>query len=195
MHNIIILLILFISFCKQISVPDIYPEFQEPKEINQYADEVCVIINGKDLEKDSFIRAYSISRLFSSQVKNQSGSLLELLKKGILKRSYQEKIQVIFNKSGCKKTIFLNIHEYEFIWYPPQEFIQNPIPIRKGEFLAKFDADYTILKGKKQAQKNFRVNIKLYLLPGEEYNSIERTVAQILKDFIDEFYLQYWVLN
>ncbi len=195
MRNIIVLLFLFISFCKQISVPDIYPEFQEPKETTQFTDQVCVVINGKDLEKDSFIRAYSISRLFSSQIKNRSGSLLELLKKGILKRFYQEKIQVIFNKSSCNKEIFLNINQYEFLWYPPQEFIQNPIPIRKGEFLSTFDANYILKKEKKQTQKNFRRNIRLYLLPGEEYLSIEKTIAQILKDFIDEFYLQYWLLN
>ncbi|GIX42148.1 MAG: hypothetical protein KatS3mg129_1881 [Leptospiraceae bacterium] len=195
--TVIYFFLYFIS-CKEINVPDLYPDIQDTSffKTSNFIEEVCISIKSNmDIDRNDFIKTYSISRLFYSYIKNQSGSIRELLNKGILKKFLYDRINVKFQQNHCLNKIEIFITNYEFKWLPPQEFIQNPVPIRKGEFLADFSANYIIKYKNQKINKNYKNNIILNLLPKEEYNSIEIAIAQILRSFIDELYKEFWTIK
>jgi hypothetical protein len=190
--------VLILLNCKEISIPDIYNEYSidlDSSEYQRFKEEVCIDLSGNNIKTNAFIKAYSISRLFYSYLKNNTGSLEDIIKQALFKKFYYDKTKINFSKDLCSHQMKIVIKNYEFIWFPPQEFIQNPIPVRKGQFLGSLQAEYIIKYDKSNISKIFNRNIKLNLLPGEEYNAIENTIAQILKEFIEEVYIEYWKLK
>ncbi len=197
-NKFIIFLILFIN-CQKIFI-DVYPEINiQSKTINKDSyNEICYDIhtnNHLNIDTNKFVKAYSISRLFNSNIENKSGTLKDILKNGIEKRFSQDPVKIIFhhNTESCSNSILILIENYDFSWYPPQEFIQNPVPIRKGSFKAQFDAKYIIHFSHKQIEKQFSQNIVQNILPQKEYITIQNIISQLLKDFIDEIHKEYWL--
>ncbi len=195
-NKFIIFLIFFLN-CQKIFI-DIYPEINLHNKIDKSSlEKVCYNIDSVhnvDIDTNKFVRAYSISRLFYSYVENQSGTLKEILMNGIEKRFYYDPIDLRreLQPQSCLAYIFITIENYDFSWYPPQEFIQHPDPIRKGSFKGQLEARY-ILKFNKEIEKQFSHNIIQNILPKKEFISIQNTIEQLLRDFIDEVHREFWL--
>lgn len=197
-NKFIIFFILLLN-CQKIYI-DLYPDIEIQNNItskDSYS-EICYniyAISNMNIDTTKFVKAYSISRLFSSNIENTSGTLKDILKTGIEKRFSQDPVKIILhhNIESCSNFILILIENYDFSWYPPQEFIQNPVPLRKGSFKAHFNAKYIIHFNNKKIEKQFSQNIVQNILPKNESISIQNTISQLFKDFIDEVHREFWL--
>lgn len=193
-----IIFFIFFLYCQKITV-EIYPEIEIDKNLKSVKtnNEICLHIfsDNINLETSKFLKAYTISRLFYSHVENRSGTLKEVLKEGVEKRFYDVPVKIIFKSElqSCLNFITIKVESYHFIWYPPQEFIQTPIPVRKGSFNVEFKATYIIKYDQKKKEKQFYQNFVQFILPQNEYITMQNTISQILRDFIEEIYKEYWL--
>ncbi len=195
-----ILFLLLFLFCKKIEIPIPYNENRRPDTQIKDQNIICLKIESNpelDIVHRSFVTTYSISRLFSSRIENVTGSLKELIEKSIINKFYKDYNIFIEddsqNNNNCNQRIEIWINYYNFSWFPPQEFIQNPQPIRKGKFVVDFSSRYSItLNNKIIVEKKFDRNFLQNLLPLQEYRNIELTISDIIKDLVDEIYLEFW---
>ncbi|MFN3605002.1 MAG: hypothetical protein ACK4UJ_09860 [Leptonema sp. (in: bacteria)] len=178
-----IFIIVFLLYCKKITIPELYEELPQKQVSN--TNPICIVWEDTPLlNSNKFLKAYAISRLFYSRVENTTGSLREILERG-LKKKFSKEYSVYFSMdSHCFCTIQIRILKNEALWFPPQEFIQNPTPIRKGVLQVEFLAEYVLSPLK--IKNEFKREIKEFVLATEEYQSTERVLSFIYKEFIEE---------
>lgn len=176
-------LLVFIIYCKKITIPDPYFKSVEDKKRKEHQNTLCFLWEFNSvLENDKPLKTYSISRLFYSSIQNTTGTLREILERGFIKKFSKEFLIYFQDSKECSCKIKIWIQKNEAIWLPPQEFIQNPIPIRKGKLEIFFLANYSI----NDQIYYFQREIKEFLLPQEEYKSTERILSYIYGEFIEE---------
>ncbi len=181
-YKSIFLILLFIN-CKNLIIPDPYSDIEEKDSVNQNKPYLCIIWHPSPiLEQKKFLTAYTISRLFFYRIENQTGTVKEILERNF-KKYFSNQYQVLFLENpDCNEKVKIQIIENQGIWFPPQEFIQNPIPIRKGSLEISFIAKYTIL----DYTYVFQRKLKEFVLPNEEYQSTEKIYSFFYKEFIQD---------
>lgn len=178
-------LLIFIVYCKKITIPDPYLNTLENQKPKGHQNFLCFIWESNSiLENNKPLKAYSISRLFYSSIENTTGTLREILERSFLKKFSKDFVLIFKDSKECSCKIKIGIQKNEAIWWPPQEFIQNPIPIRKGKLEVYFSANYSI----NDRLYFFQREVKEFLLPQEEYKSTEKILSFIYREFIEEIY-------
>ncbi len=76
-------LLILLIFCKKISIP--VPDTEKLENHSSYRNSGCVVIKTrqKELETNKWIRSYSISRFFYTNLENTTGSFKEILLKSL----------------------------------------------------------------------------------------------------------------
>lgn len=145
----------------------------------------CLRFSGEAWRRADFARAYTVSRFFSTRVKNQSGSLADLLepalKEALRRRGY---------RAACPGALDLEIEAEEFalLWLPPREFIQTPVAREKGE--VRLEVALTTSgggAGAPDAKFRFEDRRSVRAAPGQEVAFLEHMTSTALNAFALEF--------
>ena len=99
-----------------------------------------IITSSSNIETKRWVKALSISRLFFRGIKNESGSIKNLLEPKIKEIIINSGYVLYEENSETLPDLILNINIEKniLIWLPPFEFIQTPSPSRKGEIRLDF---------------------------------------------------------
>lgn len=158
------------------------PAFADP---GPQAPAACVRLTGEAWQRDDFARAYAVSRLFSTRVKNQSGSLARLLEPAL-----HEALRRRGYRVACAGELDLEVHaeEVALLWLPPREFIQTPVAREKGAVrLDLAIVTRSVRSGEPRTEFRFTDRRTVRAAPGQEVAFLENMTATALNAYALEF--------
>ncbi len=158
------------------------PAFPDP---GPGAPAACLRLEGSALQRPDFARAYAVSRFFSTGIRNESGSLAQLLEPAL-----REALRRRGYRLACASDLDLEFRAEEaaLLWLPPREFIQTPVAREKGE--VRLDLVITAeisAPGKLRTAFRFEDRRTVRAAPGQEVAFLEHMTATALNACALEF--------
>ncbi|MCE9596706.1 MAG: hypothetical protein K8S54_01935 [Spirochaetia bacterium] len=174
---ILVAFVLLVS-CLKLHIEPILPVHEElPTPATTTS--VQLEISGEDVARKDFVRAVTVSRIFSSRVSNDTGSIQDLLSTAIAE-SFRRK-SIALCKSECARKLQIRFDRFLFAWIPPREFIETPDPRYRGIVRIEFQV-HTTLDGKTFP---FEYTREIPTLPGEEGGILGLEVRRGLRAYVE----------
>lgn len=172
------LFLFLLAGCAKLHVHPLLPVDEE----TQYppaAAKLSVHIEGRDIDRPDFARAYSYYRIFSSRMHNETGSPAELLREA-LREVFRRKS--VAECHDCAEDLRISIPRFTAAWLPPREFIETPTPKERGQITIDIRIE-TSLRGRALAP--FEHSRKVAAFPGEEAAVLSLEVRRALRAYLD----------
>lgn len=164
--------------CLKLRVEPVLP-VNEELVAPQATTSMQVVISGEDVSRKDFARAVTVSRIFSSRLTNETGSIEDLLNAAIAEAFRRKAIGVC--KSECKQKLEIHFERFVFAWIPPREFIETPDPRYRG--VVRIDLQIqTTIDGKTSPFAYVR---DVAALPGEEGGVLSLEIRRGLRAYVE----------
>lgn len=175
---IVPILLICLPGCAKLHVHPLLPVDEE----TQYpagVEKLAIHIDGVDVNRPDFARAYSYYRIFSSRMHNETGTPADLLREAV-REIFRRKS--IAECQDCAEGIRISIPRFTAAWVPPREFIETPTPKERGQIVIDVRIE-TAVRGR--ALPAFEHNRKIAAFPGEEANVLSLEVRRALRAYLD----------
>ncbi len=190
------------------SLANTYEQEGLPSLASEHKHTIKIEFTGKDITKEDWPQAISISRFFFSGIHNKSGSLQDLLKPAISKlmqtKGYQVHSQETTTKNPHSETkqsvnetshykLLIDIEKNILLWLPPVEFIQTPKARRRGNVQIDFVIHTKLvqnlnflgeLEPASQWENTFKKKSSISIFPGNEKEAIELIGHESLQAYL-----------
>ncbi|MBL8019148.1 MAG: hypothetical protein JNM27_05750 [Leptospirales bacterium] len=164
--------------CLKLHVEPVLPVNEElvPPQANT---SMQVVISGEDVSRRDFARAVTVSRVFSSRLTNETGSIEDLLNVAIAEAFRRKAIGIC--KSECNHKLEIHFDRFVFAWIPPREFIETPDPRYRG--VVRIDLQIqTTIDGRTSP---FTYARDVAALPGEESGILSLEIRRGLRAYVE----------